>query len=44
MAVRAAATTPWRAVRARLGVERGPPPALWLPALLVGAACAVPPA
>ena len=43
MAVRAAAT-PWRAVRARLGGERGPPPALWLPALLVGAACAVPPA
>jgi iron(III) transport system permease protein len=43
MTVRAAALPLRRAVRTRLLGERAPSAALWLPALLVGAACMVPP-
>ena len=43
MTVREAALPLRRAVRARLNGEDGPAAALWLPALLVGTACAIPP-
>ncbi|MCY4616871.1 MAG: iron ABC transporter permease [Chloroflexi bacterium] len=43
MTVREAALPLRRAVRVRLPGERGPSAALWIPALLVGMACVIPP-